>query len=64
VTARELAKDVAVLADKVAPDAQVDDMLVTLLPGETAVFTVTTGAAVEPDAFADPTVLRTANQLV
>ncbi len=64
VTARSLLRDLAVLADKVAPDARVDDMLVTLLPGESAVFRVETGAQVDPDSFADPRVLRSANQLV
>src|SRR2546430_11910562 len=34
VTARTLLRDVAVLADRAAPAAEVDDMLVTLLPGE------------------------------
>lgn len=63
VTADALAKDVALLADKVAPDAEVDTMLLTLLPGETTVFTVRTTADVQPAAFTDPTVLRTANQL-
>ena len=63
VTARELVKDLAVLADKVAPDAVVDDMLLTLLPGEVAELTVTTSAVVEPEAFAARSILRTANQL-
>ena len=64
VTARTLVRDLAVLADRVAPDAVVDDMLVTLLPGETAVFEVSTAAAVDPVAFTGPLVLRSANQLV
>jgi beta-mannosidase len=38
VTAENLVRDVAVLADKVHPGASVDDMLVTLLPGESAAF--------------------------
>ena len=64
VTAQTLLKDVAVLADRLAPDAVVDDMLVTLLPGESAAFTVTTGAELTGDQVADPLVLRCANQLV
>jgi beta-mannosidase len=60
VTASSFARDVAVLADRVAPDAEVDDMLVDLLPGESHTFTVTTAAAVDPRAFAAPEVLRTA----
>jgi beta-mannosidase len=63
VTARELVRDLAVLVDQVDPDAVVDDMLLTLLPGDVAELTVTTTAEVEPDAFTAPTVFRSANQL-
>ena len=63
VTARALAKDLAVLADRVAPDARVDAMLLTLLPGESTTFAVTTAARVSPEALLDPLVLRSANQL-
>ncbi|MEV7094816.1 glycoside hydrolase family 2 protein [Amycolatopsis sp. NPDC051045] len=63
VTASALARDVALLVDRVAPDAVVDDMLVTLLPGETRSFLVRTANAVDPAAFADPLVLRSANAL-
>jgi beta-mannosidase len=62
VTASSFARDVAVLADRVAPDAEVDDMLVDLLPGESHTFTVRT-AAVDAEAFAAPEVLRSANAL-
>ena len=64
VTAGSLARDVAVLADRVAPDAVVDDMLVTLLPGETRSFTVRTSAQVDPAQFTTPPVLRSVNSLV
>ncbi|MDP9416288.1 MAG: glycoside hydrolase family 2 protein [Actinomycetota bacterium] len=64
VTARSLLRDVAVLADKVAPDAVVDDMLVTVLPGETATFAIRTTADVDPAAFQEPRVLRCSNQLL
>ncbi|MHA4819842.1 glycoside hydrolase family 2 protein [Streptomyces aculeolatus] len=40
VTARTLIRDLTLFPDRLAPDATVDDMLVTLLPGETAVFHV------------------------
>ncbi|WP_187369591.1 glycoside hydrolase family 2 protein [Fodinicola acaciae] len=62
VTAHVLLLDVALLADQVAADAVVDDMLVTLLPGESVTFTVRTDATVDPDDFG--AVIRTANQLV
>ncbi|ACU72624.1 beta-mannosidase [Catenulispora acidiphila DSM 44928] len=64
VIAETYVRDLALLADQVAADAQVDDALVTLLPGEQAVFDVRTSALVDPDAFDDPAVLRSANQLV
>jgi beta-mannosidase len=64
VTARTLLRDVAVLADRVAPDAEVDDMLVTLLPGESVAFAVRTAARLDPDALLGPAVLRTANDLL
>ena len=38
VTAGALVRDLALLVDKVDPDAVVDDMLATLLPGETVVW--------------------------
>lgn len=64
VTARTLVRDLALLVDKLDPDATVDDMLVTLLPGESATFRVTTTASLTADQFAARTVLRSANQLM
>lgn len=67
VTARALVRDVALLVDKVHPEASVDDQLVTLLPGESVTFTV---SVPEPlgrtgeSALTARRVLRTANQLV
>jgi beta-mannosidase len=63
VTAAAFARDVAVLVDRVAPDAEVDEQLVDLLPGESRTFTVRTGASVDPAAFLAPEVLRSANAL-
>jgi beta-mannosidase len=64
ITARSLLRDLALLADRAAPDAVVDDMLVTLLPGQCASFTVTTAESLPATAFTHPLVLRSANQLV
>ncbi|HEY1487487.1 MAG TPA: hypothetical protein VGF84_15380, partial [Micromonosporaceae bacterium] len=64
VTARTMVRDLALLVDKLAPDAVVDDMLVTLLPGDTIVFHVQTTASLSPDALTDRSVLRSANQLL
>jgi len=63
VTATSFARDVAILADRVAPDAVVDDMLVDLLPGESRTFTVRTSATAPLERFAAPEVLRCANAL-
>ncbi|MFC7614077.1 glycoside hydrolase family 2 protein [Actinokineospora soli] len=50
VTASAFARDVALLADRAAPDAVVDDALVTLLPGESHTFHVRTAARLDPAA--------------
>jgi beta-mannosidase len=64
VTANAFVRDLAVLADRLAPDATVDDMLVSLLPGESVVFAITTSAVLSHEQLIDPLVLRSANQLV
>lgn len=61
VRASSFARDVAVLADRAAPDAEVDDMLVDLLAGETHSFTVRTDAEIDPLLLTAPLVLRSAN---
>ena len=63
VTAGAFVRDLAVLADRAAPDAEVDDMLLTLLPGETAHLTVRTRARLSAAELTGPLVLRSANQL-
>jgi len=63
VTAVSFARDVVLLADRVAPDAVVDEMLVDLLPGESMTFTVRTSTPVAPDDLTAPAVLRCANAL-
>ncbi|WP_157489660.1 glycoside hydrolase family 2 protein [Frigoribacterium sp. Leaf44] len=64
VTAGSLVRDLALLVDKVDPAATVDEMLVTLLPGETAVFTVASDVAGVGEELVSARVLRTANELV
>ncbi len=64
VKASNLVRDLALLVDKVDPEAVVDDMLVTLLPGETVTFHVRSDWDGEPERFCAPNVLRTSNQLV
>ena len=62
VIAETLLRDLSLLADRVHPDAVVDDMLATLLPGEAVTWTVR--GAVDPDRLLAADVLRSANQLV
>jgi beta-mannosidase len=64
VAADSIVHDLALLVDKVDPEAVVDDMLVTLLPGETVTWLVSSSAEFEPEALLAPNVLRSANQLV
>ncbi|MDB1089835.1 glycoside hydrolase family 2 protein [Streptomyces sp. ACA25] len=63
VRAVSFARDIAVLADRVAPDAEVDDMLVSLPAGATHSFTVRTAAELDPAVLTAPAVLRCANDL-
>lgn len=64
VTATSFARDVAVLADRVAEDAVTDDALITLPAGGTHSFLVRTSAELaDPSALTGPLVLRTANGL-
>lgn len=63
VTADCLLVDLALLADRLAPQVSVDDQLRLVLPGETATFRLHGGACIDP-AKVDSTVLRTANDLV
>jgi beta-mannosidase len=65
VTTDVLVRDLSLLVDRLDPSAVVDDMLVTLLPGETATFFVSLpeGVELEEADFADPRVLRSANDL-
>ncbi|MDR7384008.1 glycoside hydrolase family 2 protein [Promicromonospora iranensis] len=63
VTATSLALGVTLLADRLDPDAQVDDQVVDLPAGTTAVFHVT-GRGLDPEALVARPVLRTENDLV
>jgi beta-mannosidase len=64
VTARTLVRDLALFPDRLDPQATVDDQLVTLLPGESATFTVATAQPLDPAALTTRPVLRCANELV
>lgn len=64
VEAATLQRDVALLADRAHPDASADNMLFTLLPGESRRVHVSCPTALDPDRLMSPDVLRSANQLV
>lgn len=64
VTAESLIRDLALLIDKVDSDGVVDDMIVTLLPGESITFHITTEGELPEEELVSPRVLRTSNQLV
>jgi len=64
VTARSLIRDLALLVDKLDPDARVDAQVVSVEAGRTAVFSVHGSAELDPAELVGPRVLRTANALV
>jgi beta-mannosidase len=63
VTARSLARDVTLLADRAAADATVDDALVTLTAGQSTTFRVRTTVRDLEQTLDRAPVLRTANDL-
>ena len=64
ITARTLIRDLALQIDRLDPDAEVDDQLVDLLPGERTLLMITTGTTLSEQELLAPPVLRTANDLV
>ncbi|WP_407939951.1 glycoside hydrolase family 2 protein [Nocardiopsis coralli] len=64
VTAVNLVRDLALLVDRVHPEAVVDRMMVDLLPGESTTFHVRMPSDADPDMLSDRNVLRSLNDLV
>jgi beta-mannosidase len=64
VSARTLLRELTLFPDRLDASAEVDQALVTLLPGESTTFTVTSAAELDPAALTDPPVLRCVNDLV
>jgi beta-mannosidase len=58
VTAETFLRDLALFADRLHPDATVDDMLFTLFPGESATFNVVSPEPPDTAALVRPPVLR------
>ncbi|MDA0632345.1 glycoside hydrolase family 2 protein [Nonomuraea sp. MCN248] len=62
VTARTILRDLVLFPDRLDSAASVDTMLVTLLPGETATFHITTSADLDLAVLTSPPVLRCVNE--
>jgi beta-mannosidase len=63
VHAGTILRDLALFPDRLHPSASVDELLVTLLPGESATFTVTARADLDPAALTTRPVLRCVNDV-
>jgi beta-mannosidase len=61
IEAETLVRDLCLFPDRLDPAATVDSMLVTLLPGERARFTVRSDRPLDPDALTAAPVLRCVN---
>ncbi|MBB3398717.1 MULTISPECIES: glycoside hydrolase family 2 protein [unclassified Rhizobium] len=64
VTAVTFLKDLCLMSDRLDPDAVVDSMLVTLLPGQSHIFGLRTATALSASDITIGAVLRSANDLV
>jgi beta-mannosidase len=63
VRARTILRDLTLFPDRLDPSAEADDAMLTLLPGESAVFTVATAADLDPAALVRRPVLRCVNDM-
>ncbi|MEV1144199.1 glycoside hydrolase family 2 protein [Micromonospora sp. NPDC049799] len=63
ITARTVLRELTLFPDRLDPTAEVDDALVTLLPGESITFTVTAGGPLDPAALTSRPVLRCVNDI-
>jgi len=63
VAARTLVRDLCLFADRLDPGARVDDMLITLLPGEEVELRVEAADIADPEALLAPPVLRYVNDV-
>lgn len=64
VVAKAFVKDMVINVDRLDPAATIDNQLVTLLPGETAEFMVTSDADFDPALLLDSPVLQSVNSLI
>lgn len=63
VSAGTILRDLALFPDRLDPAASVDDLMVTLLPGESATFAVSSSVALDPLALTSRPVLRCVNDV-
>jgi len=63
LTAKTLLRDIALFPDRLDPAATVDDMLVTLLPGDTASFLIESPAPLDTEQLLRSPVLRCVNDI-
>ncbi|MEM7577208.1 MAG: glycoside hydrolase family 2 protein [Planctomycetota bacterium] len=61
VLARTVVRDLCVFPDRLDPNAQISDQLLTLLPGERATLMIRTDRALSPRALTSPPVLQCVN---
>lgn len=61
VTAISLVRDLIISADRVDPHSEVDDQVVTLMPGETRTFSITTSTPAHDPAWTGAFVVRAVN---
>jgi len=64
IKAKNLIRDLLVMIDKLDPDASIDKGLLTLLPGEVALFEIQSKKKLAIDQFSVGRVIRSANELV
>ena len=62
LTAQTFIRDLALFVDRLGTDAEIDDQLVTLLPGESCTFTVKGLGAADINALLEPPVMNCANR--
>ncbi|MHA6298872.1 glycoside hydrolase family 2 protein [Devosia sp. CAU 1758] len=63
VTARTLLRDVCIFVDRLHPEAEISDMLVTLLPGQSHMFSIDCAAQLTMTDLTTAPVMRCANDL-
>jgi beta-mannosidase len=63
VKAKSFLRDVCLFVDRIHPDAEIDDMLITLLPGESRCFRLKTPVRIDASVASIPSVFRCVNQV-